>query len=126
MKKNPASDDGSAQIHQVLQYIAENYSDVNLSLLSISEKFGFSYSNFSHFFRKQTGSTFSNYLEHYRIDEAKRLLVETGDVLTNIAQQVGFNNIGTFTRAFKKQELITPGAYRNQVKGKPTDILPPI
>ena len=116
LTKYPEVESSTAQINQVLNYIAENYQDVNLSLLSISEEFGYSYSNFSHFFRKQTGSTFSNYLEHFRIDKAKILLKETDAVLASIAQQTGFNNIGTFTRAFKKQELVAPGVYRTNLK----------
>lgn len=116
LKRYPETEHESTTISQVLQYIESNYQDVNISLLSISEKFGFSYSNFSHFFRKQTGSTFSNYLERLRINKAKALLQKTDDILNNIALQVGFNNIGTFTRAFKKQELMTPGSYRENFR----------
>ena len=116
LKQYPEPENDSATINQILQYIENNYHDVNISLLTISEKFGFSYSNFSHFFRKQTGSTFSNYLERLRIDKAKLLLRESDDVLNNIASQVGFNNIGTFTRAFKKRELIPPGTYRENFR----------
>lgn len=99
-------------IRQVLAFLDENYSDANLSLLSVAERFGYSYSNFSHFFRKKTSQTFSGYLERIRINKAKRLLDESDDVLNVIATKVGFTNVNTFTRSFKKLELITPGAYR--------------
>ncbi len=105
-----------ATIHQVLEYINQNYADPNMTLSSVAERFGFSYSNFSHFFRNQTGQTFSSRLERVRINAAMRLLDETDDVLSIIAAKVGYTNVNTFTRSFKKLEIITPGSYRSRAK----------
>lgn len=105
-----------AAIDQILDYINANYADPNMTLSSVAEQFGFSYSNFSHFFRNQTEQTFSSYLEQVRINAAKRLLDETDDVLSIIAAKVGYTNVNTFTRSFKKLEIITPGSYRSRAK----------
>ena len=101
-------------IQQKMKHAQVMLRTTTLPINFIAAKVG--YSNFSHFFRKQTGSTFSNYLERLRINKAKALLQKTDDILNNIALQVGFNNIGTFTRAFKKQELMTPGSYRENFR----------
>lgn len=43
---------------------------------------------------------------------AKPLLLQTEDSVTDIAQQVGYSNVNTFIRIFKKEEGVTPGQYR--------------
>ena len=42
------------------------------------------------------------YLSRYRVARAKPLLLQTEDSVTDIAQQVGYSNVNTFIRIFKK------------------------
>jgi two-component system response regulator YesN len=46
-----------------------------------------------------------------RLEAAKRLLAEMKYSVNEIAQMVGYNEINTFTRVFKKHEGVTPGKY---------------
>ena len=105
-------DDGASRIHEILHYIDDNYPDTEISLLSVSELFGFSYSNFSHYFHSRTGSTFSNYLNNVRIEHSKDLLVSRKLTIEQIAAAVGYTNAGTFNRIFKKVTGVSPGAFR--------------
>jgi YesN/AraC family two-component response regulator len=57
-----------------------------------------------------------DYLYKIRIEEAKQLLKETPYTIESIATKVGFLNSNAFIKAFKNNEGITPGAYRNLVK----------
>ena len=66
--------------------------------------------NFSHCFN----TTVSNYIMLVRISAAARLLEQTGESVTEIANQVGYNNINTFIRAFTKVMQTSPLQYRKK------------
>lgn len=63
-------------------------------------------------FKTKTGTNFSSYVNRVRISHARRLLSATGDDITDISMQVGFNNVTYFNRLFKKLVGTTPGEYR--------------
>lgn len=108
------------EISQVLHFIDEHYCEESLSLQRLADEFNLSYSNFSRFFKQQTGEGFVEYLEKIRLKKAKRLLAESNESIKSIANQIGYTNPNSFTRLFKKAEGITPGNYRKlfATKGK--------
>jgi AraC-like DNA-binding protein len=58
---------------------------------------------------------FYNYINTYRVEEAKRLLLETGNEkysILGIAQMVGFVSKSTFNSAFKRVTGITPSEFK--------------
>jgi len=60
-------------------------------------------------------ATFFDYINKYRVDEAKRLiLAEPETSLLEIAFKAGFNNKTSFTNAFKKFQSQTPAAFRKK------------
>ena len=75
-------------------------------------------SYFSRTFNKEMGESFVNYISSRRIQLAKELLQETGKSITQIADEVGYDNISHFTAVFKRTEGITPSAYRASKKRK--------
>lgn len=97
---------------QVLKLIDEHYRDGNLSLATLAEMCSVNPSYLSRFFKEQVGMTISDYINKYRIEKAKELLVREGTRQKLIAEQVGFCSITTFIRTFKKLEGVTPGMYR--------------
>lgn len=60
-----------------------------------------------------TTDNFNDYVNKFRVKEAKRLINEGHDFekTSNIAQQVGFNSYSTFSRAFKKLTGTSPQEY---------------
>lgn len=64
------------------------------------------------------GSTYFDFVNRYRIDEAKKILIESDSQQTilEILYQVGFNSKAAFNRAFKKAEGITPTQFRTNNK----------
>ncbi|UZQ86925.1 helix-turn-helix transcriptional regulator [Thermoclostridium stercorarium] len=54
----------------------------------------------------------TDYLNTYRIEKAKNMLKNSNLNLEKIALSVGYNNIQSFKRYFKKYEGITPSEYR--------------
>lgn len=102
-------------ISKVLEYIHTNYAK-NESLDSLAEYFGVSASHLSRLIKKETASTFTDYVNKLRINESKRLLESTNETLTSIFEKVGFNNRNTFIRLFKQIVGTTPSEYRKNLK----------
>ena len=107
------------RINSVLRYIDEHHTDPDLTLASLADCFGVPYSSFSHWIRTHTGITFTGYLDKQRIAHAKELLRTTGMPLEQIANSVGYTNISTFNRVFKKLENMSPGSYRRENSHSP-------
>lgn len=63
-------------------------------------------------FRKETGVNFSDYVSQYRLNQAKKWLLETDMKVTEIAERLQYQNSQNFIRYFRKMEDMTPGEYR--------------
>lgn len=71
-----------------------------------------SYSHMRHVMREKGDTSLTDYINRRRIIEAKRLLISTDKKLTEIAEQVGYHNVQSFNRFFKKYEGTTPNSLR--------------
>ena len=69
-------------------------------------------SRFCHEFKATFAVTFVEYLAQYRMEQAKRLLVNPTMPVADVAVAVGFNDPSYFTRVFRKQEGVSPSEYR--------------
>lgn len=98
---------------RVLTYIETNYAE-DMNLENVAKSVGFSKYHFSRLFKQYTNSTFYDYLCTKRILESKKLLASNTPV-TDIAFQVGFNNLTTFCRCFKKYEGCSPTQYKSRL-----------
>ncbi|MCJ7839410.1 AraC family transcriptional regulator [Lederbergia sp. NSJ-179] len=96
----------------IIHYINKHYSSSNLTLDSVAGQFFISSYYLSRIFKKATGFTYSEYLNHVRIQEAQRLLRESNMKVIDIAGKVGFNSLTHFGRVFKNSTRYTPSAYR--------------
>ena len=67
---------------------------------------------FSTYFRRQTGMGFHAWLTSIRIYRATRVLLATGQSISEIAWSVGFQDMTTFARAFRRVTGTTPTRYR--------------
>lgn len=114
LEPNQEACSGGAGMEQVVEYVRTHYTDPDLSLYQLSEQFGMSQSAISRGFKNASGSRLVDYIHLLRIDQAKKLLAETNLTVYEIADQVGYNTSWTMTRAFKRYEQLTPGAYREQ------------
>ena len=83
-------------------YLAQNYSDPELSLTDLCQYLGFSCSYFSTLFKQKTGLNYSRYITSLRLEQAAKLLTDTDDTALSIGYQVGYSAPNYFCRAFKK------------------------
>lgn len=114
---SPVTEDPLSPTHrtiaEVVKYINANYSD-KLPLPSLAERFGMSYAYLSRTFKKVTGFTVMGYQNLTRVREAQSLLTHTRAKVTDIAEQVGFEQFAHFNRTFKKITGASPTRYRKQ------------
>jgi transcriptional regulator GlxA family with amidase domain len=101
------------QINAIVNRITDNLSEP-LSATELARELGLSESGFSRFFRRATGNTFTDFVNHVRINRACQLLMETDLLITSIGYEVGFNNIANFNRRFLYIKGMTPSDYRRQ------------
>ncbi|MCU6791036.1 AraC family transcriptional regulator [Paenibacillus sp. WQ 127069] len=99
-------------VEKVLHTIQETYMK-DISLEYCADLHGTYPKKLSVGFKQVTGTTFIDYLTQFRMDKAKRLLIETDEKINDIASQVGYQ-AAYFNRTFKKHEGITPGQYRER------------
>ena len=67
------------------------------------------------YFRTKVGITFTEWLHQVRISKAIKLTKARGLSVTEIAYEVGFADLRTFERAFKKHTLKTPMEFKKTV-----------
>lgn len=103
-------------INDIINYLKENYKNVNLSLSLISDKFNLSEAHVSRIFKENTGMNFSEFMESSRLEKAEEMLINTDLPVGEISKLVGYNSSNTFGRAFKRKNGISATAYRNSVK----------
>lgn len=109
----------SARVPEIVDFVDKNLFDPNLCADMICDKFGISLSYLSRIFKERQSIKFIDYIHEKRIEASKALLGERDPILTVqiIAERVGYSSALTYTRAFKRIEGMTPGAYRRLQDG---------
>lgn len=110
--RNP---DNQNLIFDVQNYI-EAHVQEDLRLDTIAEKFYISKYHLSHSFTRLTGYTFKQFIVTARLSKSKDLLLNTEAEIGAISRAVGFNNVSSFIRTFKKAEGLPPLQYRNRAR----------
>ena len=99
-------------IAQMLSYIDEHYMD-DIDFEEVSKNVGISYSYARRIMKQKTNQTLLETVNAVRIQHAKQLLRdEPALTVKDIAASVGYHNIQSFNRFFKKSEMVTPSEYR--------------
>jgi two-component system, response regulator YesN len=93
-----------------LNYIQQNY-EKDISLHDLADEFGLSSSYISTIFKNHTGENYKDYLNKYRILKAQEILENREVKIKELAGMVGFNNVNTFIRTFKRYVGLPPGQY---------------
>lgn len=99
-------------ILNAIDYIEEHYG-MDISLTDVANYINISKNHLSYLFKKEIGQTFSDYLIQVRIQKAKELLnFSSGSSIGEIAERVGFNDTGYFSKVFKKATGFSPYNYK--------------
>ncbi len=88
----------------------------DLSLRNLSDQLNVNASYLSTLFRKEMGTSLTDYVNRSRIRHAQHLLHETNLPIKTIAQQCGIPDVYYFGRLFKRITGTPPGAYRESTR----------
>ncbi|WP_322513502.1 substrate-binding domain-containing protein [Chloroflexus sp.] len=110
-RRRRLSDQAQMLVRKAMAYIHSHY-DRPLTRQDIAHYVGMSEDYLTHCFRQELGATPVEYLNRYRVLQARRLLAESDKSITNIALEVGFSSSSYFSRVFRKEVGQTPEEYR--------------
>lgn len=102
---------------RLVRMIQEQF-DQEITLESCSEVLSYHPVYLSRIFKKEIGTTFSDYLSDYRMKMAKVMLETTDMKISEIGERLQYKNISAFIRNFRKMFDITPGQYREKMDQK--------
>lgn len=97
------------QVEQIKKYISDNI-EQSLKLQDIADHFNMSTSYLSHYFKRGTGFTLTQFISHRKINLAKQLLLD-GHSVTDVAMKLSYSSPSHFITNFKKATGITPLRY---------------
>jgi len=103
------------RINKMYKYILTHFNDPNLRITELAQESNMSTSAFGHFFKKSTNKNFTQFVVDMRLGYASKLLINSSYSVSEIAYKSGFNNMANFNRLFKKNKLITPKQYRQNL-----------
>ncbi|AZN43035.1 helix-turn-helix domain-containing protein [Paenibacillus albus] len=95
----------------VFDYLEQHYAhDITLDMMA--DKLNITRSYLSTYFREKTGTYFVDYVNLIRVSRAKELLSRSDVKIGDAAARVGYQNINSFNRMFKKFTGVTPSEFR--------------
>ncbi len=106
---------GDMILDDVLFYIERNFQK-SIKLETIAPLFGYNSAYLGQIFHKTVGESFNSYIDHKKIEYAKKLLSENELKVYEVAKQSGYKNVDYFHKKFKKYVGISPIEYRKQTK----------
>ncbi|WP_206505525.1 helix-turn-helix domain-containing protein [Streptomyces chrestomyceticus] len=109
-RQAPARED--ARVRAAIAFMRERLAEP-LTLADVADEVHLSVFHLVRVFRRATGQTPHRYLTQLRVEEAKRLLRETGFTVARIAPLCGFADSGALSTAFLRHTGVRPSAYRN-------------
>lgn len=108
-------DHGDAIVAEAQEWLRAHYA-VAAPVTEMVERSGLPERTFKRRFTTATGYPPIAYVQHVRVEEAKRRLERTGEPVDAISYAVGYEDPASFRRLFKRITAITPGAYRRKLQ----------
>ncbi len=99
-----------SMMEEIERKIAE--SKGNITLTECADALGVHQTYIWKILKMEKGKSFSDYLEEYKLNEAKRMLLQTDMTVAEIAQELNYTNAQNFIRFFSKGTGVTPGKFR--------------
>lgn len=104
-------------VMKAIEFIDKNYANNTISLEMVADAVGKNPSYLSNLFKLETGKNFSEYLRELRIEKAIEMLSDVSYKVYEIAEMVGYADVSSFAKAFKRHTGLRPGEYRKGGQG---------
>tara|TARA_B110000483_G_scaffold176468_1_gene208670 strand:- start:466 stop:1320 length:855 start_codon:yes stop_codon:yes gene_type:complete len=102
------------RLKKIFNYIKHNFKN-EINLNEIAELSNMTTTSFCRYFKFNTGKSFIQYVNEYKVNHAAKLLMETKLNVKVICFDSGFNNFSNFNRFFKKFYHVTPTKFREKI-----------
>ncbi len=99
-----------------VQYWIEEHFNSPISIDEISTQFGLSQRSLIRRFKAAARTTPSHYLQEVRLDAASKYLIQTNKTIEEITHAVGYEDISSFSKLFKRKTALSPTSYRARFK----------
>jgi len=114
LTKHNYTETNSDLINRVLDIIRQEFHE-KLHLADVASRVFVTPTYLSKKFMEEVGIKFTEYVNQYRIEKAKHLLIDQPEIsLFEIAERVGFSSQHHFSNSFKKIEGTSPSKYRGK------------
>lgn len=104
----------SQMVEEIKGYIRAHYCESDMGLTRVGSEFRVSESYLSTLFKEQSGGNFGDFLESLRIEKACELLQDKTITVNEVAEEVGYNSVQSFRRAFKRVKGVSPKEQREK------------
>ena len=105
----------SVELYDAVEYIKKNVSD-NITVSTLSSALSVDRTWLFRIFKKKYGVSPSEYISSYKLELAKEYLGETQLPIKTIAQNLGFENYVTFSKAYRKKYGVSAKEYRTETQ----------
>lgn len=102
---------GSVVAKKVINYIEQHYVE-GPTLKQVAGELRVNTSYLGQIFKKETGKSYTDYVNHLRIKKAAEMLSKSNLKVYEVAEKVGFTDYRYFLKIFKKMTGITPKEIR--------------
>jgi AraC family transcriptional regulator len=101
----------NTRYQQIKRYIEDHLRE-DISISEIEKISYYSYRNINRIFLAKEGETIGKYIKRLRLQKAAEFLRFSNESISDIADHIGFNDIATFSKAFKKKFNASPSEFR--------------
>ncbi|MEM9672361.1 MAG: helix-turn-helix domain-containing protein [Bacteroidota bacterium] len=107
-------------LKNIIRYMKEEqpFLDCELKMDDLAQQLNLSKHAFSQIINDKLQQNFADFINHYRVEEAQRLLAKPAnqqEKIISIAYDAGFRNKASFYNAFKKRTGVSPTQYRDRI-----------
>jgi len=102
---------------EIIRMVHQEF-DTELTLEACAARLNYHSGYVGRVFRKEMGTSFSDYLSEYRLGIAKRWLEQTDMKISEISERLKYTSSANFIRYFRKGIGLTPGQYREMFQNK--------
>lgn len=97
---------------RIIHYLKKNFRE-EIVFEDMAKEIGISYSYMRKIVYEQTGNSMIDFVNQLRIEKAKELLLDTECSIKQIAAEVGYYNVQSFNRFFRKYEGMPPSSFKS-------------
>lgn len=106
------------KLNEIVEFIGENYHNPKLTLRLIRKSVKITEKNISQIIKSNFYLSFNDYVNQIRLEEAKKMLLETKLNVNELSELCGFGSISSFNRIFKDKLGVSPTEFRSSERKK--------